>query len=44
MDSVKIQIILVIDCTGLEHNGCSMLMNHGVYAEILSLAIMMPCN
>lgn len=44
MDSVESQIILVIDCTGLEHNHCSMLMDHDVYAEMLSLAVMMPCN
>lgn len=36
MDSVEIQIILVINYTGLEHNCCSMLMNHGIYAEIVS--------
>lgn len=38
MDLFRIYIILVIDCISLKHNGCSMLVSHDDYAEILSLA------
>lgn len=38
MDLFRIYIILVIDCISLKHNGCSMLISHDVYAEVLSIA------
>lgn len=43
MDLFGIEIILVIDCIGLKHNGCSrdcsMLISHGVCAEMTLAAV-----